>query len=1764
MNVKFSIKKFLLVLMFLCALLAVACKHTHEFGEWVVVKEATEVEEGLKERTCECGEKESQTIDKLAHTHNFGEWVVVKEATEQEEGLKEKTCSCGEKETEVIEKLAHEHKFGEWVVVLEPTEEAEGLKEKTCACGEKETETIEKLAHEHKFGEWVVVKEATETEEGSKERVCACGEKETEVIAKLEHVHKFENGSCACGEAHDCVYVDGKCECGKVEEVVITGTIELAADKVSGKVGDEITVTANVVLDGEGDASLVWLSSDESVATVDEFGVVTLVGAGTAEITASLAANIEVFATIEVSCVPGVDFIQLEANEEYWVGATEELFFFYEPEDVEAEFVWSSSDESICVVDNGVITTLKGGYVEITCATADGEVSQTVAFKVYNYVSEIKVTAEKTMAIQTKQRLIAELGPEPYKASAKFESSDTSILVVDSQGMVTAGNPGKATITVTASDGGDAKAVVEIEVTEPVVDAEITLADPAVDGIARGTEYQFNGMKFVVGYTAFPTLKQAVEVATNTVYVAAGAYEENITIDKTGFQIIGPNSGINPVQATRLPEAEIKGKISIGAELKNIVIKGLAFTGAGCVDTGNNVDGIEISYNNVYDTNAEPAAWQESRVQAEAVFDFWNDQATPANNIVVKYNKFSGVVETNVLFARNENVTVTNNAFLNFGRDAIRCEGGYNYGVWTFDKNVFKNDEVSGNNGIYFQSVSGIKEDKYQEIVITNNTFENIGIAENAPSIYNGALSMRTYQEKGLKVDVLYNTFKNCVNYLRFRNNGANADTFTANINYNAFYGVPSGVYHANCNGVGDTQTSNPPLANMDCNFFATLEGSPIVELSEYADKFLDLASYAACYATKDEYENALKGLLGIEFEYVVNPEWKDLEEGAKVEAEGFTWTFGTDAFASIDDCISTVDKDDIVIKVLAGNYDTELTIAKNGITLVGPNQDLNAQYENRNNEAVIANKININSGVTNFTLNGFELTGAAQILPQPDVNGINVKYNVINKTSADGVVRGPAEGNINNLDFSYNYSVGNTSYRIIHITIGLTGFTAVNNYIENASAYDFLNVGAANGYLAGDVLIKNNTYINSLQSFLYVGGVKGINAVIQGNYLGDIANTGLDFRNMREADAAASFDIQYNTFDNAGCGWCPIRIRTAGYAEGNTIAINVENNKFIESAYNEGGKPQFLENPSFSSQSDPFKTIYVIGKNYYEWKGEPFTEISGFNFCDAQISFEEAYASEDDMPEYVIENQVKPTGVQITNKVETMDAFTTHQIAVKLSPEDVTNKKVQYITSDSSVATVSTAGLVTAKSEGTCTITVQCVADKSIVDTMTITVNPKARIELRYEGNAALLIGESVDVAARVIGAEGAAQFKSSDETVATVDANGKVTAVKEGQVTITATCGELSAEVSFTVLKEEYDGILGELVAGNNGVLVNQVVKYIGSDDGSADYPHEIYGSANDFWFGQLPEVTRNMLSTTAPNYDGREMTSLEWIVVHDTAGSGSTSTAKANSGWCTNSGNTGSSWHYTIGNDGIYQQIEENMVAWHAGDGIDWAVANNLSANFYDTGVAYEGDRPEVTVGADRYFYINGKKTNVEIPAAASTTTPINTLGMVCYKGENGNYVIPTTWVSSGYGNPICARGGNIHSIGIETAVNMGSDVWLTWQYTAKFVAQLLVKHNLTPDRVWFHNNFSNKPCPRTMMTAGLVEDFLELVYCEYEVAKNYADYEIKFESHNTDIMDNTGRIVEAPEYTTNVSYTVTVTKDGQSESVTLNTLVIGKYN
>lgn len=868
--------------------------------------------------------------------------------------------------------------------------------------------------------------------------------------------------------------------------------------------------------------------------------------------------------------------------------------------------------------------------------------------------------------------------------------------------------------------------------------------------------------------------------------------------------------------------------------------------------------------------------------------------------------------------------------------------------------------------------------------------------------------------------------------------------------------------------------------------------------------------------------------------------------------------------YGSLSEALAAAKEGDTIV-LPAGNYNDPITIKINNLTIVGPNKGVNPAKANRKAEATFGAKITIASGVSGFTIDGVEFNGSGAISLEDKVSNVKVQYNVFTKTSQDGVVRGPASGEVQNISICYNYSSAFSSYRFGHFASTINGLELIGNELTCTSAYDFLNVG---GMIKGEVVINNNKYINSMQSFLYVSGVGAMNCIIKGNYVEGTESTVVDFRAMKE-DGDVKFLIENNEFNNTGTGWGCIRIRSAEYGDGDSISIEVKDNKFIEShSETDDTNVRFINNPAFDAQSDPFKKIYIIGKNYYEVDGQPYTTLDDKSFGGAAKSFDAAYATEAEVPGFEDATEINPTGIEILNKVDKIEAYSDYLIEFNILPADTTNLKVGFKSSDTSVATVSSAGLISARAKGTCTITAYTLFDENIKDEFTITIQPKERVEIRYDGTGVLEKGETLGLEVSYEGIKYTdnyvVNYTSSNSSIATVDSTGTIKAVGAGEATITCKVGNLEAKVTVTVVDEmeKMNELLQLLIEGNNGVVLQQYVMYIGSDDGSGDFEHLVYGSVNDFWNGVLPAVTRNMLSKTAANFDGRKMKSIEFIVFHDTAGAPSGSTAKANSGWCNNPTNTGSSWQYTIGNDGIYQQMEDDDVAWHAGDGASWAESTTL----YDTGIKADPNlrnRAKVTLGTDGYFYVNGEKSLVPLPAGATAATGMNELGVAAVV-KDGNYHIPTTHVGSGYGQKVCIRGGNLNGIGIESCVNSGSDVYLTWQYSAKFIAQLLIKHNMTPERVLFHNNFSNKHCPNTMMTANLVDTFLDMVYMEYYVAKNFADYEIKFESHNPDIIDNSGRIVGRPKYTTNVSYTITVSKDGKSQSVKLNALVPGTYN
>lgn len=129
-----------------CIVFLVSCgtNHTHEFGSWTVVKNPTCTEDGMQERLCSCGEKQTQAIPAA---HSFDTGKVIKNPTCTEEGTKQFTCSvCGTTKDEAVSKIDHTYDSGK--ITAEASCSHSGTKTFTCTlCGQTKTETIAALGH---------------------------------------------------------------------------------------------------------------------------------------------------------------------------------------------------------------------------------------------------------------------------------------------------------------------------------------------------------------------------------------------------------------------------------------------------------------------------------------------------------------------------------------------------------------------------------------------------------------------------------------------------------------------------------------------------------------------------------------------------------------------------------------------------------------------------------------------------------------------------------------------------------------------------------------------------------------------------------------------------------------------------------------------------------------------------------------------------------------------------------------------------------------------------------------------------------------------------------------------------------------------------------------------------------------------------------------------------------------------------------------------------------------------------------------------------------------------------------------------------------------------------------------------------------------------------------------------------------------------------------------------------------------------------------
>jgi len=159
----------------------------HDWGEWTVVKEATEDEEGLQIRTCtrDPSHTEESTIPKLTHVHNLVRTAPAAATCTEAGNIEFWTCSKCHK---IYSDANAENEISEAETVVKATghtEEDIPAVEATCTntgktagkkcsvCGEILEAPVETPALGHDWSEWAVTKEATCTEEGEEQRVCS-------------------------------------------------------------------------------------------------------------------------------------------------------------------------------------------------------------------------------------------------------------------------------------------------------------------------------------------------------------------------------------------------------------------------------------------------------------------------------------------------------------------------------------------------------------------------------------------------------------------------------------------------------------------------------------------------------------------------------------------------------------------------------------------------------------------------------------------------------------------------------------------------------------------------------------------------------------------------------------------------------------------------------------------------------------------------------------------------------------------------------------------------------------------------------------------------------------------------------------------------------------------------------------------------------------------------------------------------------------------------------------------------------------------------------------------------------------------------------------------------------------------------------------------------------------------------------------------------------------------------------------------------------
>ncbi|SET08973.1 Ig-like domain-containing protein [Anaerobranca gottschalkii] len=167
----------------------------------------------------------------------------------------------------------------------------------------------------------------------------------------------------------------------------------------------------------------------------------------------------------------------------------------------------------------------------------------------------------------------------------------------------------------------------------------------------------------------------------------------------------------------------------------------------------------------------------------------------------------------------------------------------------------------------------------------------------------------------------------------------------------------------------------------------------------------------------------------------------------------------------------------------------------------------------------------------------------------------------------------------------------------------------------------------------------------------------------------------------------------------------------------------------------------------------------------------------------------------------------VAPERVTLNKNSLSLNVGESERLTATVFPNNATDKRVEWSSTNRNVATVDQNGNVRAVGPGTATINTRTLAGNRVA---TATVTVKAPVTgVSIQGESKMLIGETQQLTAAITPANASnkkVSWASSNPSVLSIDQNGKVTANSLGEATVTVTTedGGKKAEFKISVVSE------------------------------------------------------------------------------------------------------------------------------------------------------------------------------------------------------------------------------------------------------------------------------------------------------------------------------------------------------------------------